>query len=92
MLVGVLMGFSQWFLSFPPTGSGPAVHLVPMHAEFLGHGIHCAQPWREHYDQTDPHYWYAFNLEDPNHRGYDALRRLFLIEIARRADVIAGKE
>jgi len=69
-----------------------AVHLVPMHAEFLGHGIHCAQPWREHYDRTDPHYWYAFNLEDPNHRGYDALRRLFLIEIARRADQIAGKE
>ncbi len=34
------------------------------------------------YDRTDPHYWYQDNLEDPNDRGYDALRRLFLREIA----------
>ncbi|HUT13256.1 MAG TPA: hypothetical protein VMY42_22395 [Thermoguttaceae bacterium] len=31
----------------------------------------------------DPHYWYAQNLEDPNVRGYDAIRRLFLIEMAK---------
>jgi hypothetical protein len=61
----------------------PNVHLVPLHAEFLGHGIHCTQPWHEHYRREDPTYWYAFNLEDPNHRGYDAIRRLFLVEIAR---------
>ncbi|MBC8117927.1 MAG: hypothetical protein H7062_26345 [Candidatus Saccharimonas sp.] len=42
-----------------------------MRAEFLGHGIHCT------------HYWYWDNLEDPNDRGYDAIRRLFLIEMAR---------
>ena len=51
-----------------------------------GHGIHCTQPWRKHYRLGDPHYWYAGNLEDPNIRGYDAIRRLFLIEIAKQAD------
>ena len=59
------------------------VELVDMHAGFLGHGIHCLQFWREHYDRRDPHYWYWENLEDPNDRGYDALRRMFLIEMAR---------
>lgn len=59
------------------------VHLVPMHGEFLGHGIHCLQFWREHYRPNDPHYWYADNLEDPNDRGYDAIRRLFLLAMAK---------
>jgi hypothetical protein len=27
-----------------------------------------------------------WNLEDPNIRGYDAIRRVFLIEIAKAAD------
>jgi hypothetical protein len=62
-----------------------SVHVVPIHAAFLGHGIHCTQPWREHYRRQDPHYWYAVNLADPNVRGYDAIRRVFLIEIARQA-------
>jgi lysophospholipase L1-like esterase len=62
-----------------------SVHVVPMHAEFLGHGIHCTQPWQKHYRSADPHYWYAWNLEDPNVRGYDAIRRLFLIGIAKQA-------
>jgi lysophospholipase L1-like esterase len=66
------------------------VHIVPMHEEFLGHGIHCTQPWRSHYRLGDPHYWYGENLEDPNSRGYDAIRRLFLLEIIRRADVLAS--
>jgi len=57
--------------------------LVNTHEGFLGHGIHCLQFWRKHYDARDPHYWYWENLEDPNDRGYDALRRLFLIEMAR---------
>ncbi len=64
------------------------VHLVPMHQAFLGHGIHCTQWWRAHYRREDPHYWYAANLEDPNHRGYDALRRLFLLEMIDVADVL----
>lgn len=59
------------------------VHLVDLHAEFLGHGVHCVQWWREYYRSEDPHYWYFTNLEDPNDRGYDAIRRLFLIEMQR---------
>lgn len=59
------------------------VTLVNMHDAFLGHGIHCRKFWHPHYDARDPHYWYWENLEDPNDRGYDALRRLFLIEMAR---------
>jgi hypothetical protein len=58
------------------------VHCVPIHRTFLGHGIHCTQFWRKHYRADDPHYWYYENLEDPNDRGYDALRRLFLVEMA----------
>lgn len=63
----------------------PGVHLVNLHDEFLGHGIHCAQFWTKHYHSRDPHYWYYGNLEDPNERGYDAIRRLFLIEMAKVA-------
>ena len=61
------------------------VHVVPLHETFLGHGVHCAQPWRAHYRSEDPTYWYGFNLEDPNIRGYDAARRVFLIEMAKAA-------
>jgi lysophospholipase L1-like esterase len=68
-----------------------SVHLVPLYREFLCHGIHCRQSWREGYRPEDPHYWYAENLEDPNARGYDAIRRLFLIEMAKVADELAGK-
>jgi lysophospholipase L1-like esterase len=67
------------------------VHLVPLYREFLGHGIHCRQPWQEHYRSEDPYYWYADNLEDPNVRGYDAIRRLMLIEIAKVANELADK-
>jgi hypothetical protein len=59
------------------------VHLVDMHGEFLGHGIHCTQFWNAHYCAADPHYWLYENLEDPNDRGYDALRRLFLNDMSR---------
>ena len=38
-----------------------------------------------YFDLKDPHYWYFVNLEDPNERGYDALCRLFLIEMAKSA-------
>jgi hypothetical protein len=61
----------------------PVVRVVDMHGAFLGHGIHCTHFWREHYDFHDPHYWFYSNLEDPNERGYDVIRRLFLIEIAK---------
>ena len=64
----------------------PNVHLVDMHGAFLGHGIHCTQFWQGHFDWNDPHYWFFVNLEDPNERGYDAIRRLFLLEIANNKD------
>jgi hypothetical protein len=54
-----------------------------MHEAFLGHGIHCSEKSGKHYRPEDPHYWYFFNLEDPNDRGYDAIRRLFLLEIEK---------
>jgi len=66
------------------------VHLVDVHEAFLGHGIHCTQFWLAHYDAKDPHYWYYVNLEDPNERGYDAIRRLFLLQIAKSADEFRG--
>ncbi|HUJ71884.1 MAG TPA: SGNH/GDSL hydrolase family protein [Verrucomicrobiae bacterium] len=59
------------------------VHLVDFHAAFLGHGIHCRDRFNKHYRKEDPYYWYFVNLEDPNDRGYDAIRRLFLNEICR---------
>lgn len=57
------------------------VHLVDIHALFLGHGIHCRDRRNPHYRANDPHYWYFDNLEDPNDRGYDAIRRAFLLEM-----------
>jgi lysophospholipase L1-like esterase len=57
------------------------VRVVDLYKTFLGHGIHCVQFWRTYYDKSDPHYWYHVNLEDPNERGYDAIRRLYLNEI-----------
>lgn len=59
------------------------VFLVDMRGEFLGHGIHSRQFWQPFYDSEDPGYWYFDNLEDPNDRGYDALRRLFLHEMSQ---------
>jgi lysophospholipase L1-like esterase len=59
------------------------VHIVDIHAAFLGHGIHCTQFWRANYNWHDPHYWFYDNLEDPNDRGYDVMRRLFLLQIAK---------
>ncbi|MHC4232242.1 MAG: SGNH/GDSL hydrolase family protein [Planctomycetota bacterium] len=61
----------------------PNVHLVDIHSEFLGHGIHCDEFWRKHYRKDDPHFWYAPILEDPNIRGHDAIRRVYLNEMIR---------
>lgn len=57
------------------------VWLVDIHDTFLGHGVHARQFWREHFQADDPHYWYYDNLEDPNDRGYDALRRIALLKM-----------
>lgn len=57
------------------------VHVVPLHKTFLGHGSHCHQFWRSTYVSEDPNYWYYDNIEDPNDRGCDAIRRVFLNSI-----------
>lgn len=64
-------------------GEREFVHVVPLHQTFLGHGSHCRQFWRAHYDSSDPTYWFYSNIEDPNDRGYDAIRRVFLNVIVR---------
>lgn len=58
------------------------VHLVDIHTPFLGHGIHYKDKRNKHHHRDDPSYWYYENLEDPNDRGYDAIRRLFLLKMA----------
>ncbi len=58
------------------------VHLVDIYTAFLGHGLHCKKFWLKHYQFDDPHYWYSI-IEDPNPRGYDAIRRLFLSEMIK---------
>jgi lysophospholipase L1-like esterase len=57
------------------------VHFVPMHDAFLGHGYCCSRFWKNTYHRDDPTFWYAMNIEDPTVRGYDAIRRLFLLEM-----------
>jgi hypothetical protein len=66
------------------------VHVVPLHQTFLGHGSHCRQFWRSTYDAEDPHYWFFTNIEDPNDRGYDAIRRVFLNTIAEKTELRQG--
>jgi len=60
------------------TGSRANVYLVPLYENFLGHGAHCRQFWRSTYRNNDPHYWFFDNVKDPNDRGYDAIRRIYL--------------
>lgn len=55
------------------------VHLVDIRADFMGHGFHCTDWWRKTYRRDDPGHWYHANIEDPNERGYDAIRRRFLV-------------
>ena len=64
-------------------GERANVHLVDIRTAFLGHGIHCSDRRSAYYHAQDPSYWYFENLEDPNETGYDAIRRLFLIEMAK---------
>lgn len=64
------------------------VHVVPLHETFLGHGSHCRQFWRATYDREDPHYWFFSNIEDPNDRGYDAIRRVFLKTILENSSLV----
>jgi len=61
----------------------PNVHVVNVHGTLLGHGLHHNDSQNSHYQAQDPTFWYFVNLEDPNRRGYDAIRRVFLIEMIR---------
>jgi hypothetical protein len=65
------------------------VHLVNIRDTFLGHGIHYRDKGNRNYHADDASYWYYENLEDPNDTGYNAIRRLFLAEMAK---VFAGRE
>jgi lysophospholipase L1-like esterase len=67
------------------------VHVVDLHEAFLGHGSHCRQFWRSTYDSNDPHYWYFENIEDPNDRGYDAIRRVFLNTIVKNSTLLPNE-
>jgi lysophospholipase L1-like esterase len=60
----------------------PEVTRVDIQTPLWGHGIYCRQFWRRHYRPRDPTYWYDPNFEDPNDRGYDAIRRAFLNAIS----------
>jgi lysophospholipase L1-like esterase len=64
------------------------VHVVPLHKTFLGHGGHCRQFWQPFYDSKDPYYWFYENVEDPNDRGYDAIRRLFMNSIITHSKLL----
>jgi lysophospholipase L1-like esterase len=68
-----------------------SVILVPLHDTFLGHGFHCRERSHPNYRPEDPYFWYAGNIEDPNVRGYDAVRRLFLRAIASQRERIAAE-
>jgi lysophospholipase L1-like esterase len=82
--IGVLDAYNEVIHHTAETD--PRVHVVDVHQAFLGHGIHSTQFWQSHFDWHDPHYWFFVNLEDPNERGYDVIRRLFLIEISKSKD------
>ncbi|MFN9643258.1 MAG: SGNH/GDSL hydrolase family protein, partial [Pirellula sp.] len=64
------------------------VRVVPLHKTFLGHGGHCRQFWQPFYDSRDPYYWFYENVEDPNDRGYDAIRRLFMNSIITHSKLL----
>ncbi len=66
-------------------------HMIDIRGPFLGHGIHCRKFWKPFYQRHDPFYWYFDNLEDPNDRGYDAMRRLVLNEIALKVPARLSK-
>ncbi len=50
--------------------------LVDLHAAFLGHGSHAADPANPHHHPDDPTPWLG-DLVAPNGRGADAIRRLW---------------
>ncbi|TWU08439.1 SGNH/GDSL hydrolase family protein [Stieleria varia] len=59
-------------------GQRDNVFVVPLYETFLGHGSQCRKFWRSTFREEDPYFWFYSNIEDPNDRGYDAIRRVFL--------------
>lgn len=78
--LGILGGFNQAIENV--AARFDFVHVADVRGTMLGHGIHADEPDHGHYDKDDPGYWYYFNLEDPNVRGHDAIRRVFLNAMA----------
>lgn len=58
--------------------------VVDMRGAMLGHGLHYNDESHPQYDADDPSYWYCANLEDPNDKGYAAIREAFWVAIAGR--------
>ena len=50
-------------------------------AQLKWYSFRCRDRRNPNYRPDDPHYWYFKNLEDPNDRGYDAIRRVFLLKM-----------
>lgn len=59
------------------------VHLVDIHAVFMGHGFRIPEGWGPNAQRSGAPCWYHANIEDPNDMGYDAIRRLVLTEMIR---------
>ena len=73
LLTLAALGYIRFYIS-RPVGSGPAGPVVARES-------FDKQFWRPFYDSSDPHYWFYDNVEDPNDRGYDAIRRIFINSI-----------
>ena len=71
--VRILAAFNERIRKLAQTHA--SVHVVEVHPSFLGHGLHAGHWWEPHYDRADPYCWLADNIEDPNDRVYDAIRR-----------------
>lgn len=72
-------------------GTRKHVYVVPLHKTFMGHGAHCRQFWRSTYVASDPYYWFYENIEDPNDRGYDAIRRVFLNTMVEKSSLDSAR-
>jgi lysophospholipase L1-like esterase len=58
------------------------VVVADVHARFLGHGGHHADPSNPHHDPTDPSCWMTLGIE-PNERGGSEVRRSLWAALAR---------
>ena len=64
-----------------PTPPNHATGVVDIHQAFRGRGLRCSRFWEPRCRSEDPTCWYDTNIEDPNERGYDTIRRCFLLKM-----------